>query len=502
EELVFYELHVGTFSAEGTFDGVIPQLDRLRDLGITCLEIMPVAQFAGGRNWGYDGVLPFAVQDTYGGPDGLCRLADAAHARGLAVCLDVVYNHLGPEGNVAPAYGPYESPRYGTPWGGAINFDDRGSDDVRRFFIENALGWVVDYHIDALRLDATHAIVDTSATPFLQELGEAVHRVAERLGRRVYVIAEDIRNDPRLVRPPELGGLGLDAEWNEDFHHALHALLTGERDGYYVDFGSIADLGRAFRTGYVFTGQHCRYRGKRHGALPRGLPASRLVVYAQNHDMIGNRALGERLGTLVDLESLKLAAATVCLSPFLPLLFMGEEYGETAPFQYFISHTDPALIEVVRAGRKMDFASFDWPAEPTDPQAESTFEASRLNPALRLEPRHGTLHAFHRELLRLRREHPVLAHLSREDLEAIPFEESGTLLVRRWCNGSDVALLLHFGVDADLTLPLPPGDWTTRLDSASAEWGGPGSSVPGVIHSDGTVALRPGARSAVLLERG
>ena len=482
---------------------MFPQLDRLRDLGITCIEIMPVAQFAGGRNWGYDGVLPFAVQDTYGGPEGLCRLVEACHARGLAVCLDVVYNHLGPEGNVAPAYGPYESPRYGTPWGGAINFDDRGSDEVRRFFIENALGWIVDYHVDALRLDATHALVDTSATPFLQELAEAVHRIAERLGRRVHLIAEDIRNDPRLVRPPELGGMGLDAEWNEDFHHALHALLTGERDGYYVDFGSIADLGRAFRSGYVFTGQYCHYRGKRHGALPRGLPASKLVVYAQNHDMIGNRALGERLSTLVDHESLKLAAATVCLSPFLPLLFMGEEYGETAPFLYFVSHSDPALIELVRAGRRADFASFVWPEEPPDPQAERSFQTSRLNDALRSETSHGTLHAFYRELLRLRREIPALAHLSRENLEAIPFEESRTLLVRRWCNVSEVALLLHFGSDGvDLTTPLPPGDWTMRLDSTSTRWGGPGSGAPDALHSDGTVALRLAPRSALLLERG
>ncbi|HEX9106618.1 MAG TPA: malto-oligosyltrehalose trehalohydrolase, partial [Longimicrobiales bacterium] len=445
EEYVFYELHVGTFTPEGTFEAVITQLDRMRELGITCVEIMPVAQFAGERNWGYDGVLPFAVQHSYGGPAGLRRLVDVCHARGLAVCLDVVYNHLGPEGNVAPAFGPYLNERYATPWGGAMNFDAGGSDEVRRFFIENALGWIVDFHVDALRLDAVHAMLDTSAVPFLQELADAVHRVADRLGRHVYLVAESDLNDPRLVQPPELGGFGLDAQWMDDFHHSLHVLLTGEATGYYQDFNGVSDLARAFRNGYVYTGQYSAYRGRRHGASARAVPARRFVVYAQNHDQVGNRAQADRLSTLVDFESLKLAAAAVCLSPFLPLLFMGEEYGEEAPFMYFVSHTDPELVEAVRRGRREEFAAFYWRDEPPDPHGRETFESARLRHGLRREEDHRTIAAFYRELLRLRRELPALANLSREELEAVPLEECKALYVRRWCDMDDVALLLHFG---------------------------------------------------------
>ncbi|MBX6363410.1 MAG: malto-oligosyltrehalose trehalohydrolase, partial [Gemmatimonadetes bacterium] len=355
-DYVIYELHVGAFTPDGTFEAVIPHLERLRDLGVTAIELMPVAQFPGERNWGYDGVFPFAPQSSYGGPAGLRRLVDAAHGLGLAVVLDVVYNHVGPEGNYFGRFGPYFNPAYRTPWGGAINFDGPGSDEVRRYYIENALYWIADFHIDALRLDAVHAIVDLSARPFLAALGRAVHGLAARLGRPAYLIAESDLNDPRLVTPVEDGGYGLDAQWADDFHHALHALLTGERGGYYQDYGTVEDLARAFRTGFVYTGQYSRYRGRRHGARPVSIPAERFVVFAQNHDQIGNRALAERLSSLVPFEGLKLAAATVLLSPFLPLLFMGEEYGETAPFLYFVSHTDPALIEAVRRGRKAEVA--------------------------------------------------------------------------------------------------------------------------------------------------
>lgn len=331
QDYILYELHVGTFTREGTFDAIIPHLTDLRELGVTAIELMPVAQFPGTRNWGYDGVFPFAVQDSYGGPAGLKRLVNACHREGLAVVLDVVYNHLGPEGNTLGDFGPYFSERYRSPWGPALNFDGPGSDEVRRFFIENALAWITDYHVDALRLDALHAILDLSAYPFLAELAAAVRERAARLHRRVYLIAESDLNDPKLVRPPEVGGYGLDAQWNDDFHHALHALLTGERTGYYEDFGTVAHLARAFTEGYVYTGQYSVYRRRRHGVPARALPAHAFAVFAQNHDQVGNRMRGERLSALVPFEALKLAAAVVLLSPYLPLLFMGEEYGETAP---------------------------------------------------------------------------------------------------------------------------------------------------------------------------
>ena len=328
QELIFYEIHVGTFTPAGTFDAIIPYLDEIRELGITAIELMPVAQFPGSRNWGYDGVYPFAVQNSYGGPEGLRRLVDACHRYRLAIFLDVVYNHLGPEGNYLRDFAPYFTDRYRTPWGPALNLDGPGSDEVRRFFTENALYWLTEFHLDGLRLDAIHAIFDFSARHFLEELTDVVHRQAERLGRRVYVIAESDLNDARVIRPRAVGGYGLDAQWSDDFHHSLHALLTGERNGYYQDFGTLAHMARAFRKGYTYTGQYSAYRRRRHGNSTRFCGAQQFVVFAQNHDQVGNRAGGERLGTLVSFAALKLAAGVVLLSPFLPLLFMGEEYGE------------------------------------------------------------------------------------------------------------------------------------------------------------------------------
>lgn len=373
QELIFYELHVGTFTLEGTFDAMIPHLEGLRELGVTAVELMPVAQFPGSRNWGYDGVYPFAVQNSYGGPEGLMRLVDACHRCGLAVFLDVVYNHLGPEGNYLGDFGPYFTDRYRTPWGLALNFDGADSDEVRRFFIENALYWLTEFHIDGFRLDAIHAITDKGALPFLEELAAAVHRRAERLGRRVYVIGESDLNDPRVIQPRVVGGYGLDGQWSDDFHHALHSLLTGERSGYYQDFGKLVHLARAFREGYVYTGQYSAYRRRQHGDWPRLCDACQFVVFAQNHDQVGNRARGERLSTLVSFDGLKLAAGMVLLSPFVPLLFMGEEYGETAPFLYFTSHSDPTLVEAVRKGRLEEFAAFGCEDEVPDPQDEATF---------------------------------------------------------------------------------------------------------------------------------
>jgi maltooligosyltrehalose trehalohydrolase len=490
EEYVIYELHVGAFTPQGTFDAIIPHLHELKKLGVTAVELMPVTQFPGDRNWGYDGVYPYAVQGSYGGPEGLKRLVSACHRLGLAVILDVVYNHLGPEGNYLADFGPYFTDRYRTPWGPAVNFDGPGSDEVRHFFIENALYWTAEFHIDALRLDALHAVFDHSAQPFLEELAIAVHEQVDCMGRRVYLFAESDRNDPRVVRTTDCGGYGLDAHWNDDFHHALHTLLTGEQFGYYQDFGGIGDLAKAFRDGFVYSGQYSEYRQRRHGASSRDVPAHRLVIFAQNHDQVGNRMGGERLSQLVSFDKLKLAAGAVLLSPFIPLLFMGEEYGETAPFQYFTSHSDPALIEAVRRGRREEFAAFAWQGEPPDPADEGVFLRSKLNHALCGEGQQRALFEFYRELLRLRRELPALARLSKEDLEVTGYETEKVLFFRRWAGPSEVFVALNFGdAPTSVALPVPEGFWGIRLDSADRRWLGDGSAIPILLRSEGQVTL-------------
>ncbi len=480
-ELVIYEIHVGTFSSEGTFDGIVPHLDDLRELGVTAVELMPVAQFPGERNWGYDGVDLFAVQDSYGGPDGLKRLVDACHARGLALALDVVFNHLGPEGNYLGRFGPYVTERYRTPWGPAINFDGAGSDEVRRFFIENALRWFEEYHVDALRLDAIDGIVDLSAHPFLQELGEETRRLEARLGRSLLLIAESDLGDPQVIERIECGGLGLDGQWSDDFHHAVHALLTGERNGYYGDFGSREDLAKAYRHGYVYEGEYSQFRACRHGAPAANIPAVRFVVFGQNHDQVGSRPLGERLSNLVDFESLKLAAGCVLLSPFVPLLFMGEEYGELAPFRYFVSHTDPGLVEAVRQGRTAVLTGFGWRGEPPDPQAEETFRRCRLDHALKKKQPHRYLLELYRELLRLRREVPALRSLAKEELE-VAVEGEVLRLIRR--HGDDEATaLFNFGREPATAR----ASGRMLLDSAEERWGGLGALPAG---EPGQVRLR------------
>ena len=500
-EYVIYELHVGTFTPEGTFDAVIPRLDDLRDLGVTAVELMPLWQFPGERNWGYDGVLPFAVQDSYGGPAGLQRLVDACHARGLCVIIDVVYNHFGPEGNHVDEFAPYLTSRYGTPWGQALNFDGAGSDEVRRFVIENALMWVRDYHADALRLDAVHAIVDHSARHVLAELADRVHDDAERVNRRVHVIAESDLNDPRLVRVPEVGGLGLDAQWSDDFHHALHALVTGERDGYYADYGTVDDLRRAIEERFVYAGRYSDYRGHRHGAPATDVPAQRFVVCAQNHDQVGNRMLGERLTALLPFERLKLVAAVLLLAPYIPLLFMGEEYGEPAPFQYFVSHSDPELVEAVQRGRSEEFAAFTWRGETPDPQSAETFLRSKLDWELRDRGSHGVLLRLYTELLRERRTNPALAALDTTRLQATT--RGRALTVHRWTDEGDHALVVANFDEAPVTLtvPLPTGTWRTVIDTAAAEWDGPGAAGPSSLQVEGMAAVKVAGNAALLVTR-
>jgi maltooligosyltrehalose trehalohydrolase len=437
DEYVVYELHVGTFTDEGTFDAVIPRLDALKDLGVTVVELLPVAQFPGERNWGYDGVYVNAAQASYGGPRALKRLVDACHQRGLAIVLDVVYNHLGPEGNYLGQYGPYFTDRYKTPWGLALNFDGPHSDHVRWLFIHNALQWIDEFHFDGLRVDAVHAIVDHSAEPFLQDLNVAVHERAQKLGRRVYSIAESDLNDPRVITPASEMGLDFDSQWADDYHHSLHTLLTGEQDGYYAGFPvKPSNLARVLTTGYLYIGQHSQYRGRKYGLKPRTKDGAQFVISIQNHDQVGNRMTGERLTSLVSGEQARLAAAAIILSPFIPMLFMGEEYGETNPFQYFTSHSDADLIEAVRKGRREEFDDFTWAGEPPDPHAEETFRGSKLNWSRAEEPQHASMRDFYKRLLALRRETPALRDLDLSAVEAAADDERLLLFVRRG-KGSD-----------------------------------------------------------------
>jgi maltooligosyltrehalose trehalohydrolase len=421
---LIYELHVGTFTPEGTFDAAATRLRHLRDLGVTHVELMPVAEFPGSRGWGYDGVDLYAPHHAYGGPAGLKRFVNACHARGLAVLLDVVYNHLGPDGNYLASFGPYFTKRYTTPWGAAINLDGRGSDEVRRFLCDNALMWLREYHIDGLRIDAVHAIVDTSAVHILEQLAEEVEALAGQLGRPLVLVAESDLNDPRLIRPRDVGGYGLDAQWNEDFHHALHAVLTGERQGYYADFGSLADVAKALVDGFVYEGQPSLYRGRRHGRSARGISGHRFVGFVQNHDQVGNRAQGGRLSRLVSPGRLQIAAALLFTAPYVPLLFMGEEWGTSTPFLYFTDHADPELGRAVREGRRSEFAAFGWdPSEIPDPQAHETLARSTLNWAeLEREP-HRAMLAWYRALAALRRHAPELTD-GRCDAVRVAFDEA------------------------------------------------------------------------------
>jgi maltooligosyltrehalose trehalohydrolase len=475
-ELVLYELHVGTFSEAGTFDGAVDRLDDLVALGVNACELMPVGQFPGARNWGYDGVDLWAPQSTYGGPDGLRRLVDACHARGLAVVLDVVYNHFGPEGNYLERFGPYLTDRHHTPWGQAVNVDGPDSDEVRRFFCGNALHWLDEYHIDGLRLDAIHGIVDTSAVPFLRELADAVRDLGERRRHPLTLIAESDLNDPRVVLPAVLGGFGLDSSWSDDVHHALHAALTGEREGYYGDFGTLADLAKALRQGFVYDGCFSEYRRRSQGAPPAGLDGRHFTVFAQNHDQVGNRALGDRLAQIVDLERQKLAAGLVLLSPFVPLLFMGEEYGETAPFLYFTDHGDDDLNVAVREGRAREFAAFARTGELLDPHDPEAFARSQLDWTLREHGHHRQLLALYRELLVLRRSLAPLRRLSLADTSVMVRDDLAALLLRRVAGAQEVLVVFHLGEDESLPIALPDGVWEPLLDSASASFGGPGDA--------------------------
>ena len=489
-EMVMYELHVGTFSPSRDFDGVIAKLPYLRDLGVNAIELMPVAQFPGDRNWGYDGVYPFAVQSSYGGAEGLKKLVDAAHAQGVAVILDVVYNHQGPEGNYLGEYGPYFTDKYKTGWGQAINYDDAWCDGVRNFYWQNALMWLDEFRLDGLRLDAVHAIWDFSAKHFVEELSDRVRELEMECGRKKVLIAEFDLNNPRYIQPRSIGGYGLDGQWIDEYHHALHSLLTGEVDGYYEDFGEIHHLAKSLKDAYVYTGQYSVHRKKLFGRTAEGSTHGQFVVFAQNHDQVGNRMLGERLPRLVSAEGLKLAAASYLLSPYVPMLFMGEEYGEENPFQYFISHTDKKLVELVRKGRKEEFSYFKWEGEVPDPQSEETFRQCMLSWSVDKGGAAHRLFLYYQYLINFRKTRPAMRGVARDTLKVYRASEN-IICFGRTSGDDSVMIVLNFNKQ-QMHFVLPASQTQKKIfDSASKEWGGPSGSTTSLIEPGESVSLYP-----------
>jgi maltooligosyltrehalose trehalohydrolase len=493
EDMILYELHTGTFTPAGTFEGVISKLDHLVKTGINTIEIMPVAQFPGTRNWGYDGVYPFAVQHSYGGVAGLKRLVNEAHTRGLAVILDVVYNHQGPEGNYFPEYGPFFTDKVKTFWGDAINYDGAYADGVRQFYFQNALQWLDEFHLDGLRLDAVHAIWDFSARHFFEELREKVTALEERTGRKKVLIAELDLNNPRYINPPSVGGYGLDGQWIDEFHHALHALVTGEMNGYYEDFGETAHLAKSLKDSYVYTGQYSVHRKKSFGVTPERNPYGQFVVFAQNHDQIGNRLLGDRLAEKLSLEALKLTAATVLLSPHVPMLFMGEEYGETRPFQYFISHTDAELVENVRKGRRQEFKYFNWEGEIPDPQSEEVFRQCVLS-----WEENATLSFFYQYLISFRKSREAMKGRTRDTVTVFDPAEDKVIAFERKHNADHLLIVLNFNKAVSVFTPQISGSLWKIFDSSSETWDGPGEITAQGSGVHEPVRINP--ESAVIFE--
>lgn len=442
QSAIIYELHIGTFTPEGTCDAAAAKIDYLKMLGITHVELLPFAEFPGTNGWGYDGVDLFAPHAAYGGPEGLKRFVDKCHAAGLAVIMDVVYNHFGPSGNYVGSFGSYFTDAHKTPWGDAVNLEDAGSFEVRRFFCDNALMWLRDYHIDGLRLDAVHAYMDRSAINFMEQLSAEVRTLEALTGHHYVIIAESDLNDPRLITPREAGGYGLDAQWSDDFHHSLVALLTGDRSGYYADFGDFADLAKALTQAFVYDGQYSEYRERAHGRPAHGLPGWRFLGYSQNHDQVGNRAKGERLEHLTDIARAKIAAALTLTSPFLPMLFQGEEWAASTPFQYFTDHEDKELAKLVSEGRKKEFAAFGWdPEDIPDPQDPSTVENSKLKWDELAGGPHADMLDWYKELIALRKSRPELSDgdLAQVDID---FDEE-----ERWFSMQRGGVVVLFTLD-------------------------------------------------------
>jgi maltooligosyltrehalose trehalohydrolase len=494
-EMIIYELHTGTYTAAGNFQGIISTLDYLQSLGITAIEIMPVAQFPGHHNWGYDGVFPFAVHKDYGTPNDLKELVNAAHQRGMAVILDVVYNHLGPEGNYLADYGPYFTDKYKASWSNAINFDGPWCDGVRNYFIQNALMWLNEFHIDALRLDAVHAIFDNSAKHLMEELTEQVRLLEQRVQKRKVLIAEFDLNNPRFITPVEKGGFGMDAQWVDEFHHALHSVITGEQNGYYEDFGKLEQLAMSLQHSYVYTGQYSKHRKRFFGAEPKYTNYNQCIAFVQNHDQIGNRLLGDRLNTTLSAEALKLAAATLFLSPHIPLLFMGEEYGEKNPFLYFTSHSEKELIDNLREGRRKEFEHFNWEGEVPDPQSEEVFNRSKLTWKLDEVP---GLFNFYQHLIAFRKSRPAMQNFRRYNAVRNIRIKNNVLQFERHGNNEVLIVYLNFSNEPQNMVNEKAVACHVLIDSSGEQWEGPGNLTAGTILPGEPFQLNP--TSAIVFE--
>jgi len=501
KDFITYEFHTGTFSREGTFEGVIPRLPYLRDLGITAIEIMPVAEVPGSRNWGYDGASLYAPQSSYGGPEGLKKLVDACHQQGLAVVLDVVYNHLGPEGSYLPEFAPCFTDTHHNPWGKAINFDGPESDGVRRFIIDNALYWLTEFHVDALRLDAIHGIYDFGARHVLDELSDAFQTQAQRLKRQAWLIAESDLEDVRIINPRSKGGYALDAQWHDDFHHALYALLTGQREGFLMDFGTLGDLSKSIRDGFVFDWKHSRYRQRHHGSSSKDRPGEQFVGFIQNHDQIANTSRGKRLASLVSAGEQKLAAVLTLCSPFLPLLFMGEEYGETAPFFYFTSFEDHGLANAVSEGRKRELGSHYSESDFADPQALTTFERCKLDWSKTAASPYAEMLRLYRDLISLRKHRTCLGNCRKDLTEIWLNEQAKTFVMKRTDPAGGNALLIFNFSGKTQSVPIAgtSQSWRLLLWTGDPVYGGSPEPRPMEILTQGsTLAVSLAAFEAVI----
>ncbi len=500
-DMIMYELHVGTFSREGTFDGAKSKALELSRIGINAVELMPVSQFSGARNWGYDAVFPFAVQNTYGGPDELKKLVEEFHANGIAVILDVIYNHLGPEGNFLKDYGPYFLFNRKTPWGAAINFDGDFSGHVRNFFLENALSWFKNYHVDGLRLDAVFTIIDSSPKHFLKELSETIEIFSKTVPRKLFLIAENDRVDPKIIQSRKTGGYGLDALWHDNLHHSLHALLTGERNWYYSSFGSLGKVVQALDQS--ITDQTLTSSKGTSGNSATNIKPSKLVVFSQNHDQVGNRPLGERLITIAGLEAAKLAAGIIILSPFTPLLFMGEEHGENAPFLFFTDYTDEALRKKVQLGRKLELKKNGWKNQPPDPQNAETFLRSKVDWQQRSAENGCRILDYYRKLVSLRK---VLCNSNfdkRQVTKFFVFEDQSLLIIQKRFSGSFMVTVANFGkLKGSYQFPCNGKTCLKVLDSADKVWGGPGSALPGTAKLGDRLDISPLSMAVYLNLKG
>lgn len=467
ERLIFYEVHTGTFSQRGTFDGITEQLDYLLELGITALELMPVVQTPGRWNWGYDGTNLFSVNCNYGSPDALKNLVNLCHRKGIAVFLDVVYNHFGPEGNYLPAYGPYFTAKHHTPWGAAVNYDDRYCRYMRKMVLDNVRFWLETYHFDGLRLDAVHTIQDESRPHILAEIGRVAAETRIETGRNIIIVAETDENDIKIITPPQHGGYGMDAQWMDDLHHCIHTILTGEQEGYYMDYGQLSDLKKVYKN-YLYTGEYSPFWQKRRGTDGSANPGRQFVVAMQNHDQVGNRAGGERLNRLVKTPFIKAAAGLIFFSPYLPLLFMGEEYGEPQPFLFFTDYTDPELKKAVSRGRRAEFKAFAW-ADFPDPQDEQTFYKSRLTPRANWKNNNSRLFSFYKDLITLKKTHPALQSPDKEKTEIKVDKRLGLVEVKRWGGGRKLTAIFNLGPK---NVNLPPGQGRQIMNSEWIQYGG------------------------------